>query len=385
MKRSLLIALTITLAVGLWIGSGFLDPEASEPATQKPPAAVDHLGTMPTVRARTQDAEPHQQVIVLRGSTEARRAVDLKSQTFGMVREILADENTLVQEGQELVRLDEAERDAQLREARAVLTQRRIEYDAARQLATKGYRSETERAASAAALQAAQANVEAAEIELSHATMVAPFTGLVERHIMEAGDYADRGEALLRLVELNPLRIVAFANAKEALKLRQGMDGKAVLVTGEEIPGRIAYLAREAERATRSFQVELEVDNSDFRVPAGLTANIVITLPAEPAQFISPALLTLDKEGRLGVKILEDGERVSFHPVRIVDDELSGIWVTGLPPRATVITVGQEFVKEGEVVRPIFEQDPPAQQDPEDAVPEPTPLGTETAERPSGT
>ncbi|GAB5467181.1 MAG: multidrug efflux RND transporter periplasmic adaptor subunit VmeJ [Rhodospirillales bacterium] len=357
MKRSLFVALVITLGVGLWIGSGMLDPEASAPSAQKAPAAVDHLGQMHSVRVREQSAQEHEQVIALRGATEARRAVNLRSQTFGMVMEILAEENTLVSQGQKLIQLDEAERDAQLREAKALLRQRSIEYEAARKLATKGYRSETERAGSAAALEAAQAAVEAAQIELNHTAMTAPFSGLVERHIMEVGDFADRGDTILRLVELNPLRVVAFANEREVMELRLGMEGQAVLSTGRSIPGRIAYLAQEAEAQTRTFQVELEIDNRDFAVPAGVTADIVVTLQAQPAQKISPALLTLDREGRMGVKVLDETNHVRFLQVEVVDDELDGLWVTGLPQRATIITVGQEFVRDGEEVRPIAERD----------------------------
>jgi len=41
---------------------------------------------------------------------------------------------------------------------------------------------------------------------------------------------------------------------------------------------------------------------------------------------------------------------VAFHPVKLVDDKSDGIWVTGLPDEADIISVGQEYVREGELV-----------------------------------
>ncbi len=357
MKTSVIIALVIALGSLLWIGSGFLDPEASEPEAQKPPASVAHLDKAPSVRVMTLRAEPHARVVNLRGFTEPRRAVDLKTETFGTIEEILVEENSLVHEGDTLARLDEAERDAALTEARALLRQRQIEHEAASKLATKGYRSETERAASAASLEAATARVEAAEIELSHAELKAPFSGFLERHIMEAGDYADRGDPILRLVELSPLRVVGYANEAEVLALRLGLPGKARLTNGRILAGKIAFLAQEAEAETRTFRVELEVDNRDFSTPAGVTANIIINLPPEPAHKVSPALLTLNYDGELGIKIVDSDDRALFVPVRVIDDEADGIWLTGLPYEAKVITVGQEFAKDGDSVRTIPERD----------------------------
>ncbi len=361
MKTSVIIALVIGAGALLWVGSGFMDPEASEPEAQKPPASVAHLDNAPSVRVRDLRAEPHARIITLRGFTEPRRAVDLKSETFGTIEELLIPENSLVRQGEIIARLDEAERDAQLREAKALLQQRQIEHEAARKLATKGYRSETERAASAASLEAAQARVEAAEIELSHAELEAPFGGFLERHLMEIGDYADRGDPIVRLVELSPMRVVGYANEAEVLALQLGLPGKARLTNGRSIPGRIAFLSQEAESETRTFRVELEIDNRDFSTPAGVTAEISITLPPQPAHKVSPALLTLDRDGDLGVKIVDKDGIANFVPVAVIDDEVDGIWLTGLPYEVQVITVGQEFATDGKAVRPIHELDKEAE------------------------
>ncbi|MNL79138.1 hypothetical protein D3C87_2056780 [compost metagenome] len=61
-------------------------------------------------------------------------------------------------------------------------------------------------------------------------------------------------------------------------------------------------------------------------------------------------MLTLDDEGVLGVRTVEDGV-VAFHEVTIVSDTRQGVWVTGLPAVTEVITVGQESVTAGQAVK----------------------------------
>jgi multidrug efflux system membrane fusion protein len=71
------------------------------------------------------------------------------------------------------------------------------------------------------------------------------------------------------------------------------------------------------------------------------------------AQRISPALLTLDSAGTLGVYIVDDMQIAAFIPVEIEQSETDGIWVSGLPETANVITVGQGYVNPGQKVEAI--------------------------------
>jgi len=75
---------------------------------------------------------------------------------------------------------------------------------------------------------------------------------------------------------------------------------------------------------------------------------------------MSPAALTLDDTGVIGVKTVDAQNIVRFHPVQLVSDGLDGIWVAGLPREATIITVGQEFVLPGHEVTPVPEGSLPA-------------------------
>ena len=79
-----------------------------------------------------------------------------------------------------------------------------------------------------------------------------------------------------------------------------------------------------------------------------------VDLPWKP-QKVSPALFALDDSGNVGVRTINENNIVEFHIVDIVREDADGVWVSGLPEMATVITVGQELVVPGQQVEPYFE------------------------------
>ena len=80
----------------------------------------------------------------------------------------------------------------------------------------------------------------------------------------------------------------------------------------------------------------------DYR--GGMTAELMIPAETVFAHRISPSLLTLDDEGNLGVKIVNELGQVEFHLADIAMSSSEGVWIAGLPHNAMIITVGQGFV-----------------------------------------
>ena len=72
------------------------------------------------------------------------------------------------------------------------------------------------------------------------------------------------------------------------------------------------------------------------------------------AHRVSPALFTLDDAGALGVRAIDQDNRVVFYAVDVIEDTPEGAWVTGLPSAVNLITVGQEFVLVGQLVDPVY-------------------------------
>ena len=118
-----------------------------------------------------------------------------------------------------------------------------------------------------------------------------------------------------------------------------------------------------AEQFTK--RVEFKDANDERQIADGLTAELRLPLSAQEVHHVSPAILSLDDSGIVGVKTLEPGNRVAFRPVEIVADDAAGVWLAGLPSRVTLITVGHEFVRDGQEVRPVDESPAPARTPPE--------------------
>lgn len=349
--RPWIVAVALAVAVVAWMASG--RQSAQSPAAGKPERAERALQQ---VQVRLQQAEPVERRITLYGRTAPARSVELKAETRGRVTAIGAPRGRQVATGDVLLRLDERDRRARLAEARATVYQREIEYEAQKPLLEQGYITEGQLAAGAANLEQARAELRRAELDLQYMTVRAPFDGAVQERYVEVGDYVDVGDPVARFVDDRTLIVTAAVAEQDVAAVRGQETASARLITGERVEGRIRYLAPVAQEATRTFTIELELDNRGGGLPAGVTAELDVGAGTVLAHRMSPAVLTLDDEGVLGVKIVDEADRVEFHRADIVKSTSDGVWIAGLPERAAIITVGQGFVRSGERVAAVSDQ-----------------------------
>jgi multidrug efflux system membrane fusion protein len=353
MKRSLIIAALLAVVAIGWIGSGFIDGQGQESAVRKPAADLSAEEAPASVRTRTLTATPHVSHLLIRGTTEASRDVQVKAEIRGRVVEVLAEKGDFVNADQPIVRLKADDREARLAQAKALLAQRKIEYEAAKTLSEKGYRAETQLAAAKAALDAAEAAVRSAQVNVDNLIVHAPFDGVLDTRDVEMGDFVDSGDVVGRVVDLQPVLGVAQVSERDIGNVATGQSGQLRLITGATFQGRVSFISKAADPATRTYRVELEVSNEDAAIPDGMTAEISLPMKTVMAHRISPAILTLSDEGVVGVKLVSEEDRVAFTPVRILEDAPGGTWISGPPPTARFIVVGQEFVADGDKVRPV--------------------------------
>ncbi|MBM3571249.1 MAG: efflux RND transporter periplasmic adaptor subunit [Alphaproteobacteria bacterium] len=346
------LAIAISVAATAWVLSGQIG--ASEKPQPRRVLAQFEAQLAP-VRVRWQDAEAFRSAIVLSGHSEANRKVDLRIETTGRITAVGADKGTLLGKGDTILRLTPDDREPRLIEARSLLRQRQIEADAARQLQQRGFRPDTQVAAAEAALEAARAQLARIELDMARATLRAPFAGILDRRPAEVGAYLKEGDLVATLVDLDPIVIVVHASERDIGKLRPGLAGEARLMTGETVAGAIRFVAVAADPATRTFRVEFAVPNPDRRLVDGVTAQLRLPTVQIHGHLISPALLSLAEDGAVGVKTVGANDIVVFTVIEIVATVPDGVWVRGLPDRARLITVGQEFVKPGQRVQPVDE------------------------------
>ena len=353
MKPSYRAALTILALAVIWIVSGVFTGADSHRAAND--ASANTSDQTPRVGVTTLTASVRSATVTLRGRTQALHSVDVRAEVEGVVKAIHFEKGQMVKAGQVLCEIDRNDRGAKLDQARALVAQMRKQHDVDLELKKDGFRSATQVAASGAQLEAALAAERTQEIQLANTEIRAPFAGYIDDRYVDVGDYMKVGDKCALLIAPEPFLAVGQVSEEDVGEIHPGDPASATLVSGEMVEGKVRFVANKADDATRTFRVEIELPNPDNKLRDGVSADIHIPVRRLQAQKISPGILVLDDHGVVGVRTVMNSI-VHFMPVRIVTDGPSGMWVSGLPDKVTVITVGQEFVTDGEHVEAVPEK-----------------------------
>ena len=351
--KSWLTSAGIAVAIAAWLASGSLsNKENAEPVSTSEPVAAE---VRTSVRVRSQAAEEVTRTITVNGKTAPARIVQINAETDGRVVSVGAERGERLDRGEVIVRLDERDRKARLAQAEATVKQRELEFAAREKLMNESYVSEAQLQEAAAMLETAKAELARARLDIDHMVIRAPFDGALQERRLEVGAYVKSGDPVATFVDERKLIVSANVSEFDAKYVTKGQPASAVLATGQEVEGVIRYVAPVADEATRTFVVELEVDNTAGEYRGGITAKLRIPAETVFAHKISPSLLTLDDDGNLGVKTVNELGQVEFHLADIAMSSSEGVWIAGLPHTASIITVGQGFVNEGSVVNSVPE------------------------------
>lgn len=356
----LLLAALLTGAIAAWMWSGTLVVAGTaEEATPRPPAERSEADSAPfRVRVRTITAEQRHQTLKMPARTRADALVEVAAETAARILERPVSRGSRVEVGDLLCQLDPGVRQAQLAQAEAEAARAALEHEAATKLQGRGFESQTRVAATKAALDAAQAGVAAAEQELGHAAVRAPIAGVVQEPLAEVGSMLQTGGICATIVDADPIIVTGQVTERDIAKVEHGVEATIHLVTGETVKGHVSFISRTGEEDTRTFTVEIEVPNTDLSLRAGVTAEAEIPLDPVIAHRLSPGVLTLDDRGHVGVRTIDEDNVVAFRPVAIAGQDKDGFWVMGLPETVNVITVGQDYVADGQTVDPEFVKAP---------------------------
>lgn len=348
------LALLLALALIAWMVSGAVTTFRSEE-----PARPERAQTPPTqVEVSWMESREYAPRLVLQGQIEPWLDVELGAQIAGTVEVLPLEVGSVVRQGDVVARLSVEDRAAQVARFDAEIKLREGELAAAERLRGSGMQTETEILRLASELARARAEREAARLALAHTRLTAPFDAVLDRLHVERGDFVQAGTPVVLLVAIDRLKVTAQVPQQDVAQLEQGQDVDVDLLDGRRLRGELYFIASAAEPGTRSFRVEVEIANPQRMRIAGASATLAVHLAPVMAHRISPALLALDEDGRLGVSLADEDSRVRMVPVRLLSADNDGAWIAGLPSRARVITRGAGFVANGEFVVPVEPQAP---------------------------
>ncbi len=186
-------------------------------------------------------------------------------------------------------------------------------------------------------------------VELNRTEVKAPFSGFIEQ-IIKPGNFLERGQICATVIKLDPITFYAGVPEYDINKVRVNQKVNLELVTGQKIKGSLTFVSKSASSETRTFRVGSMIDNPDGFIKDGLTANMTIEIDLVKAHKISPSILLLNDEGKLGIRVIEKESIAKFVEIIILEDSEEGLWVTGIPEKVEIIIQGQGFVEDGQKV-----------------------------------
>ena len=309
------------------------------------------------------------------GEAAALRQVILSAQVAGRVADVAVGESDRVGAGALVVAFDAEQFRLAVDGARAALRQRQAAYDEQTlfddRIADAALRAERQRVARAnSGVEAAEIDVQKAELDLRQTRVAAPFAGQVANVKVVPGQWVSTGTELATLVDLDPIKVEVQVLESEVGMLARG--GRAAVTfaafPGETFSGTIQTINPVVDQATRTARVTVLVPNPARRILPGMYARVALDARRFPDRVLVPrtAVLERDVDRRTLVFVYEpDADRPSRGGVakwRYVTTGLGNAThveivedpdVQGVRPGETVLTDGHHTLTDGARVRVV--------------------------------
>jgi RND family efflux transporter MFP subunit len=287
---------------------------------------------VPTVNVVTPQAGAPSNELVLPGNVEPYMTAPIYSRTNGYLRRWYADIGTRVRKGQLLAEIDTPEVDQQLQQSRSNLATAEANLKLAEITKTRYQGLLTTNAvsqqdadnatgtysANQATVEAMRANVKQLETLQSFEKIYAPFDGIVTVRNVDVGDLINSGSApgtktdLFHIAQPGKLRVYVYVPQEYSQASTPGLTAELTLAEfpGKRFPGKLVRTANAINFATRTLQVEVDVDNPTGTLLSGSYAEVHLKLAGLASTHIVPVDTLLFRSEGLQVAVVKDGKVV---------------------------------------------------------------------------
>ena len=271
------------------------------------------------------------QVLLLSGSLRALDVATVKARVAGEVRDILVREGEAVRAGQVVARMDTAEYDAKLAQARGNLNSAKAQQEIAAKtrdnnaaLVDKGFISKNAFDNSASQYVGAKANVDAAQgavdvaqKQLNDTVLRAPIAGLVSARNAQPGEKVSPDYKLIEIVNLQKMELEAAVPASEIARIA---IGQSVSLHIEGMPqafdGKVVRINPAAQAGSRSIPVYVQVANPNNQLRAGMFAEGKLVLNSKPGVLALPHS-AVRRDGSGSYVFTIDAGKIARKPVTV--------------------------------------------------------------------
>lgn len=302
------------------------------------------------VKVKESDASLKTQYYTTQGFVEFAHKITLKAEIPGEIKKIFVEKGSFAKKGQFLLSIDLKARQAKLKEAESLLEQRGLEYRAAQTLAAKKFKSLTHLADAKARYDGAKAALSEAKDFVETGSIKAPFDGIFEEKFIEEGDTIQIGDKLATFIRKGSAQVIVQVPEINISAVKKESEVEMTFASGKQHTGKITFVSHLSDPTLKTFRVEIALGDLQDSIFEGMTATVHVPLNKSMMHEVSPAVLTLNDRGILGVLTVDDVNQVIFSPIEVGYYETERVWIKGLASHARIIVGGQEFVKPGQHV-----------------------------------
>jgi len=212
------------------------------------------------------------------GTTRAKEQVDITSKYADVVDEIFFDDGLVVKKGDVLVRLGDKEARAKVNELRANLTESESQLVRFQELLLSNAASKSLVEQQNAKTKAIAAQLESAQTRLNYLTITAPFDGVLGFRKISVGSFIRSGDQIAQIDNISTVK-VDFSLPERFLTLvniGQTVKASSVAYENEKFVGKVTSIDSRVDSITRTIKVRAEIENSDYKLRAGMLLNVHI-------------------------------------------------------------------------------------------------------------
>lgn len=308
-----------------------------------------------TVEARMQPVSRSVEAV---GTLYGNESVTLTAKVTEQVSAVYFEGGELVERGQVLAELIDAEQTALLSEAEANLREAQLQLE---RLVTLGREIATaaEIDVARARVDAARARLEAIRSRVSDRSITAPFSGVVGFRRISVGALLTPGTVIAELDAIDPLKLDFTLPELFLAQIAVGdtIYGRSVAWPGLEFDGEVTRIGSRVDPVSRAVQVRALLDNRQRRLRPGMLINVTLEIAEEPG-IVVPEQALVQVGDRSAVYVVDDGAIARRAEVTL-GRRLPGRVVLrgGVEPGERVVITGQLLLRPGSAVREVDSPD----------------------------
>ncbi len=355
--KSLAVLLLISMALTGCGGEG-AEGEKQEGAKADSTKAAQKKKKVPEgvpVKVDSVEAGEISSYLLYDATVETEEAVDVYTQTTGLVRRVLAEEGDQVRTGQVLVEL--MDDDLKLSEADAWVNYQKLEsqFRRRKEMFSRKLLSNEEYEQQKYGLEQARIQWERAKLALAHASVRSPVDGVVAERIVKLGDRIGPSNKLYVLVNMVSLIARVHVPGRE---MRNLSVGRPAMITTDFLPdstlrGRVMRISPVVDPGSGTFKVTLELHNTDGQLRPGMfVKSHIVTATHEQAVLVPKRAVVYD-DGLPHVFVVEDSTARKVKLEVGFEDSKHLEVLSGIERGDLIVVVGQNGLKDQAKVRVI--------------------------------